>query len=63
MLVRCQNCDAVINNACIECPWCTQQRAPLNQEHNKRFQISLFGLLLIVSLAGVWLGLTLQGPR
>jgi hypothetical protein len=63
MLVRCPSCDAVINNACSECPWCSQTREPVDQAGQKRFQFSLFYLLLIVSLAGAWLGLTLQGPR
>ena len=59
MLVQCRDCNAVINNECLECPWCFAERHPLETDR-PRWQISLLELLLIVSILGLWLGFTLR---
>ena len=59
MLVQCLRCEAIISNDCDECPWCRFARQPLTEVKPKK-QISLFALIVIVSIVGTWLGLALR---
>ena len=59
MLVECKHCQAIISNDRDECPWCLEWRRPLQEQQRKK-QISLLGLILVVSAVGIWLGFTLR---
>ena len=61
MLVPCPHCDSVIHNNCTECPWCSGRRHPNTQYQRQRYQISLFGLMLLLSMIGAWVGILIQG--
>ena len=62
MLIHCDHCNEVINNVCTECPWCNWPRVPVEGTGKRNWQISLAGILLLMTVICAWLGMTLLGP-